>query len=220
MSRNPLANDEYSEHQPYALLRLSLTGLLPATQQLVVNPRARTAILLEQAASGEAIILTEQQFSPNGMRVLIPLLRAYPNYCPYEALLAALFSLTVDEARHQLREIKEVALRSVRRAVGSLATRLRAFGLRVQSVRCTINSCACPTVEAFAMQPGWSHPFCIPSGSRRSRHWYCSPGASPGRRRLGKWRSLCRCGKAWLCPCAVCARCCVATPAWRIRRYA
>ena len=137
MSSKPLANDDYQEPQADALLRLSLTGLLPARQQLVVNPRARTAILLEQMASGEATILTEQQFSPNGMRVLIPLLRAYPNYCPYEALLAALFSLTVEEARHQLREIKEVALRSVRRAVGSLVARLRAFGLRVQSVRST-----------------------------------------------------------------------------------
>ena len=51
MSSKPLANDDYQEPQADALLRLSLTGLLPARQQLVVNPRARTAILLEQMAS-------------------------------------------------------------------------------------------------------------------------------------------------------------------------
>ena len=39
--------------------------------------------------------------------------------------------------RKQLREIKEIVLRSVRRAIGSLATGLRAFGLRVRSVRDT-----------------------------------------------------------------------------------
>lgn len=81
--------------------------------------------------------MTVQQFSPNGMRVLVPLLQAYPNYCPYEALLVALFSLTLDEARQQLREIREIVLRSVRRAIGSLASGLRAFGLRVRSVRDT-----------------------------------------------------------------------------------
>ena len=78
-----------------------------------------------------------QQFSPNGMRVLIPLLKAYPNYCPYETLLAALFSLSLEEARRQLREMRKIVLRSIRRAIGSLSTALGAFGLRVRSVRDT-----------------------------------------------------------------------------------
>lgn len=138
MSRKPIADGhEHQDDQPEELLRLSLTGLLPASQQLVINPRARTTILFAQTALGEVIIVTEQQFSPNGMRLLIPLLLAYPNYCPYETLLAALFSLNPDEARHQLREIREIVLRPVRRAIGNLATGLRAFGLRVQSVRST-----------------------------------------------------------------------------------
>ncbi|GAC1369303.1 MAG: hypothetical protein NVSMB44_36090 [Ktedonobacteraceae bacterium] len=125
------------DNQPEALLHLPLVGLLPENQKLVINPSARTAILLAQTAQGEADIVTEQQFSPNGMRVLVQLLQAHPNYCPYEALLAALFSLTLDEARRQLREMREIALRSVRRAIGSLVTGLRAFGLRVRSVRST-----------------------------------------------------------------------------------
>ena len=138
MSSKPFANGhEYQERQPEALLHLSLSGLLPADQKLVINPLIRTATLFSYTPEGEARIVAQQQFSPNGMRVLIPLLQAYPNYCPYEALLAALFSLSLDDARRQLREIKEVALRSVRRAVGSLSSGLRAFGLRVQSVRST-----------------------------------------------------------------------------------
>ena len=94
-------------------------------------------VLFAQTSAGEADILTVQQFSPNGMRVLISLLQAYPNYCPYETLLAHLFSLSLDEARRQLREIRKIVLRSVRRAIGSLASGLRAFGLRVRSVRDT-----------------------------------------------------------------------------------
>ena len=123
--------------QPEALLHLSLTGLLPLEQQLVINPTARTVILFAQTLPGKATILTLQQFSPNGMRVLLPLLRAYPSYCTYETLLASLSSLLVDEAHRQLREMRESALRSIRRAIGSLASGLHAFGLRVQSVRST-----------------------------------------------------------------------------------
>jgi len=138
MHMNTSANDHHQpEDQPEALLHLSLTDLLPPDQKLVINPSARTAILFAQTSQGEASVVTLQQFSPNGMRVLVPLLQAYPNYCTYETLLMSLFSLTFDEARRQLREIREIALRSVRRAIGSLASGLRAFGLRVQSVRGT-----------------------------------------------------------------------------------
>ena len=138
MRLNPSANDHHAQgNQPEALLHLSLAGLLPPDQKLVINPSMRAATLFSYTPEGEAQIMAQQQFSPNGMRVLIPLLQAYPNYCPYETLLAALFSLTLDEARRQLREIREISLRSVRRAIGSLAIGLRAFGLRVRSVRST-----------------------------------------------------------------------------------
>jgi hypothetical protein len=138
MRMNPSAHDHHAQgNQPEALLHLSLAGLLPPDQKLVINPSMRAATLFSYTPEGEAQIVAQQQFSPNGMRVLIPLLQAYPNYCPYETLLAALFSLTLDEARRQLREIREIALRSVRRAIGSLVTGLRAFGLHVRSVRST-----------------------------------------------------------------------------------
>jgi hypothetical protein len=127
---SPPANGHHQpEDQPDSLLHLPLAGLLPDNQKLVINPTARTVVLFAQTSPGEADIVTVQQFSPNGMRVLIPLLKAYPNYCPYETLLAHLFSLTLDEARRQLR--------SIRRAIGSPATGLRAFGLQVRSVRDT-----------------------------------------------------------------------------------
>ena len=84
------------------LLRFSLQGLLPAHQTLIVNPSARTAILLNQAQ-----IVAEEQFSRNGMRVLVPLLQAYPQHCPYTVLLA----------------------------IGQLAPGLATFGLHVRSLR-------------------------------------------------------------------------------------
>jgi hypothetical protein len=117
------------------LLYFSLPGLLEDHQTLVVNPAMRTATLLWNDADGGAPILRQQQFSPNGMRVLVPLLQAYPEYCPYEMLLASLFPLSLEAGRTLLEEAWEETIRPVRRAMSSLLPGLRPFGLSVSSVR-------------------------------------------------------------------------------------
>jgi hypothetical protein len=116
------------------LLRLPLAGLLPANQTLVLNRSMRTATLLASSPEGEAQMLTQQRFTPNGMRVLLPLLEAYPQYCPYEVLVANLFSLPIEQARTLLHDSWEVTLRPVRRAIGSTMPGLRALGLSVRSL--------------------------------------------------------------------------------------
>ncbi len=133
--RNSAYEAQDGDRQREALLHLTLEGLLPANQTLAVNPAMRAATLISQTPEGEAQIVAQQHFSPNGMRILVPLLQAYPHYCPYEVLLASLFSLSLEEARRQLRDIWEIAIRSVRRAVGSLIAQLRALGLQVRSIR-------------------------------------------------------------------------------------
>jgi len=117
------------------LLHFTLSPLLPTNHILVLNPAMHTATLLDSGRSGEVHIVQQQHFSPNGMGVLVPLLQAYPHYCPYELLLASLFPLTLEECREQLREAWEMALRPVRRAMSSILPALRALGLRVRSIR-------------------------------------------------------------------------------------
>ena len=118
-----------------ALLHLTLEGLLPAKHELVLNLALRTASLFSSAADGKPTMVEQQHFSPNGMRVLVPLLQAYPKYCRHEVLFASLFSLPLDEAYQQMREMHALTIRSVRRAVASLPAGLRAFGWRVRSIR-------------------------------------------------------------------------------------
>ena len=118
-----------------ALLTLTLEGLIPANQELVLNLALRTATLLYNAADGKPTMVEQQHFSPNGMRVLVPLLQAYPKYCLHEVLFASLFSLPLDEAYQQMREMRALTIRSIRRAVASLPARLRAFGWQVRSIR-------------------------------------------------------------------------------------
>lgn len=132
--RNSAHEAQNGEGQPEGLLRLTLERLFATNQTLVVNPAIRTVTLISSSADGEAQIIAQQQFSPNGMRVLIPLLQAYPDYCPYEVLLANLCSLSLDEARRQLQDMWVIAIRQVRRAINSLKAGLAALGLRVRTL--------------------------------------------------------------------------------------
>ena len=132
--RNFAHEAQGGEGQPEGLLRLTLERLLATNQTLVVNPSIRTVTLISSSVDGEAEIIAQQQFSPNGMRVLIPLLQAYPDYCPYEVLLASLCSFSLDEARRQLQNMWVIAIRQVRRAINSLKAGLAALGLRVRTI--------------------------------------------------------------------------------------
>ena len=130
---SPEAN-RYQDPQE-ELLNLPLDGLLPANQTLVLNLSIRTAILLASSPEGEAQALSQQRFTPNGMRILLPLLEAYPRYCPYDVLVASLFSLTPEQARKLLQDSWEVAMRPVRRAISGIMDGLHALGLSVRSLR-------------------------------------------------------------------------------------
>ena len=132
--RNSASKAHDGEGHQEELLHLTLEGLIPAKQELVLNLALRTATL-SSAADGKPTMVEQQHFSPNGMRVLVPLLQAYPKYCLHEVLFASLFSLPLDEAYQQMREMRSLTIRSVRRAVASLPTRLRAFGWQVRSIR-------------------------------------------------------------------------------------
>ncbi len=134
MKKTASHNQDGESHQE-ALRQLTLEGLIPVNQILVLNLDLRTASLFYNAPEGNQTIVEQQHFSPNGMRVLVPLLEAYPKYCLHEVLLASLFSLPLEEAYQQMREMRALTIRSVRRAVASLPSKLRAFGLQVRSIR-------------------------------------------------------------------------------------
>ena len=95
----------------------------------------RTATLFSAPPDGEAQVLSQQRFTPNGMRVLLPLLEAYPRYCPYDVLVASLLSLTLAQARQMLQDSREIAMRPVRRAISGIMDGLHSLGLSVRSLR-------------------------------------------------------------------------------------
>ncbi len=116
-------------------LYFSLPGLLKDNQTLVVNPARRTVILFWNESDGGVRVATQQQFTPNGMRVLLPLLQAYPSFCSYDVLLASLFPLSREEGHGLLHDSWEPSIRPLRRAIGSILPGLYACGITVNSLR-------------------------------------------------------------------------------------
>ena len=115
-------------------IHLTLPGLLPENHILVLNPEERIVVLLHNKPDGETRSVGEHTFPPSAMRLLITLLQAYPNYCPYEVLLAQLYPISVEEGRKQLQKAREPTMRPLRRAIGSITAALQPFGLRVGSL--------------------------------------------------------------------------------------
>src|SRR5690349_7883832 len=83
----------------YEFAAFPLPGLLPAQHRLVLNTFysvLSTYILTELAPEG---IVAQQVVTEHEMYALVALLEAYPDYCPYEVLLAAVNDVTIDQAR-------------------------------------------------------------------------------------------------------------------------
>ncbi len=131
------------------IIHLSLPGLLSTDQTLALNLETRTLSLL---SDGPTLIM-EQQFSVNELSVLVPILESFPHYCPYEVLLSHISSHTVTPAsvarwRQRLQEAQtrgtgQQELRSIRRALSSLRSKLHRFDLEISNVRergCSLTS--------------------------------------------------------------------------------
>ncbi len=119
----------------------SLPGLLPEDQLLALNLETRTLSLLSHGP----LLIMEQQFSANEMRVIVPILEAFPHYSPYEVLLAHLSSETISATsiarwRQRLLEVQHQGswrheLRPLRRALSSLRSKLLHFDLEITNIR-------------------------------------------------------------------------------------
>jgi hypothetical protein len=131
------------------ITHLSLQGLLPTGYTLALNRETRTLSLL---ADGP-LLVTEQQFSENELRLIVPILESFPHYCSYEVLLANLTSNTVTpvtlaRCRQRLEEAQmngtwQQELRPVRRALSSIRGKLNSFNLSISNIRergCSLTS--------------------------------------------------------------------------------
>jgi hypothetical protein len=131
------------------IVHFSLPGLLLPDHKLALNMEARTLTLL----SDGPLLIKEQLFSVNEWRVMLPILDAFPHYCPYEMLLSQIYCDEATEAsvaryRQRLQEALSLGtwqheLRPMRRALSSLRNKLHQFDLEISNIRergCSLTS--------------------------------------------------------------------------------
>jgi hypothetical protein len=126
------------------ILHFAPPGLLAPEQALAFNTTLGTLSLLGWMNDRPRLII-EEQFTPSEISVLVPLLRAYPSYCPYELILASyeagrLTEETISRYRTRLLEALQQPgdwdemMRPVRGVLSRTRLKLRSFGLVIASV--------------------------------------------------------------------------------------
>jgi hypothetical protein len=127
------------------ILHFSLDDLLPDGHTLALNLSLGT---LSQIANGcdnaYPYLLAEQQFTTSELCVLLPLLKQYPHFCPYEVLLASFNNgntneATIERSRKQLYEaqlegIWDQEMRPVRNVLSRTRLKMRAFSIEITSI--------------------------------------------------------------------------------------
>ena len=88
--------------------------------------------------------MMQQQFTAGEMSVLMPLLEAFPYYCPYEVLLASFQYGNVTEAtdercRQHLQEAQEEGIwdqemRPMRNVLSRARLKLRSLGIEISTI--------------------------------------------------------------------------------------
>lgn len=119
----------------------SLPGLLPEGHELVLNihPYSLSTFVLTELSGEPYGLVAQEVLTELEMYVLLALIEAYPYYCPYEELLAAVTDEAPSRARttvHQAVESRTLdrSMRAVRNILSRCRMKLRSFGIEIRSI--------------------------------------------------------------------------------------
>jgi hypothetical protein len=135
--------DYYLKQEDEKILHFSLQDTLPRGHSVVVNTTSGTLSYLCCSGDRPRLVI-QQQFTSNEMRVLIPLLKSFPHYCPYEVMFASFYNgkvtdATVIQCRRRLQEALEAGtwdqeMKSIRNVLSRTRLKLRDFGINISSI--------------------------------------------------------------------------------------
>jgi hypothetical protein len=119
----------------------TLQGVLPEGHVLVLNTHAyslSTYVLTELSAERHGLV-AQEVLTELEMYVLLALLEAYPQYCPYEVLRTAITDEVLSRARttvHRAVEHKTLnrSMKPIRNILSRCRAKLHAFGIDVRSI--------------------------------------------------------------------------------------
>jgi hypothetical protein len=127
------------------ILHFTLDNLLPECHTLALNLSLGTLSLIANSRENSyPFLLAEQQFTTSELCVLVPLLKHYPHYCPYEVLLASFYNgntneATIEKSRNRLNEaqlegIWDQEMRPVRNVLSRARLKMRSFNIEISSI--------------------------------------------------------------------------------------
>jgi hypothetical protein len=137
------ASDYYQKQEDEQFLHFSLQGTLPAGQMLVLNTASGTFSYIFCNEDKQRLVL-QQQFTSSELSLLLPLLKLFPHYCPYELMFASFYNgnvtdLVVEQCRRRLQEAFEAGtwdqeMKPIRNVLSRVRIKLRDFGMSVSSI--------------------------------------------------------------------------------------
>jgi len=122
------------------IVQMTLEGLVPG---LFALHRSSGILAHLSCEEGMPHLDSVQVFTPSELTILLPLLGQYPNYCPYELLLASFHGNTSESAIVQARKryykaleagSADALMRPVRNVMSRTRLKLRVFGIDVVSM--------------------------------------------------------------------------------------
>ncbi len=133
----------YHKRDEEKTLHFSWEKALPEGDTLVLNITLGTLSYLS-IENKRPCLVAQQLFTDSEMSIVIPLLKAYPYYCPYEVLYTSFYDgdITEENVNRNRRRLQraiangtgEVELRSVRGILSRVRPKLRAIGLDVVAI--------------------------------------------------------------------------------------
>lgn len=139
--RAPLTEATYQEQR---ILHFSLDPILPEKHQFALHTDFGILTLLT-VDSTDTPVQEMQQFTTSELAILLPLFELYPDYCPYEVLLASFFDgrvtdHSVEKYRRQLHDAHETSdywdmlLNPIRKYMTRIRTKMHVFQLDFEIV--------------------------------------------------------------------------------------
>ncbi len=118
-----------------------LPGVLPEGHVLVLNthPYSLSTFVLTQLSADVHGLVAQEVLTELEMYVLVAMLEAYPQYCPYEVLRAAITDEVLRHARatvHRAVEHKTLdrTMKPIRNILSRCRAKLHSFGIDVHSI--------------------------------------------------------------------------------------
>jgi DNA-binding winged helix-turn-helix (wHTH) protein len=119
----------------------TLPGVLPEGHVLVLNthPYSLSTFVLTQLSADVHGLVAQEVLTELEMYVLVALLEAYPHYCPYEVLRAAITDEVITHARatvHRAVEHRTLdrSMKPIRNILSRCRAKLHTFGMDIHSI--------------------------------------------------------------------------------------